>query len=143
MNEVTPDELKLALEALSNHQQAAKEFTSEPATVFGSGNQEERTIGVEFVSSADIPVGEVYRTWVVYLTNGCVERVSHYRSRRGVDVDDTLPPDDEDWPPCKSSSVICGRIRTRKCLPSRGDYSNLISVENVQRRQCMRRRSSG
>jgi hypothetical protein len=53
-----------------------------------------RSIYLNFVRPLDLPIGAIYRTWIVQFAGGQVARVMYFRSRRGAHGDDTLPDDD-------------------------------------------------
>lgn len=49
-------------------------------------------IYLNFIDPTALPVGAIYRTWVVQLREGRVTAVSYFLSRRGAASDETLPP---------------------------------------------------
>lgn len=91
---VSPDELRQCLDAISRHPKAASEVRLIPGEVYGHRTHGGRYIYINFVKPSEVPLGSVYRTWVVRLKGDEPDGVSYFRSRRGADADDTLPPDD-------------------------------------------------
>ncbi|HYE15803.1 MAG TPA: hypothetical protein VD968_15270 [Pyrinomonadaceae bacterium] len=93
--EVSPEELRQCLGAISRYHEGASEVRLPPGEVYGHTSPGGRYVYINFVRPSDIPVGSIYRTWVVRLEGGGGPGgVSYFRSRRGAAGDDTLPPDD-------------------------------------------------
>lgn len=92
--EVSPEEMRQCLEAISRDPRGASEIRLPPGEVYCHTSPDGRYVHINFVKPCDIPIGATYRTWVVRLRGGGPEGVSHYRSRRGAGGDETLPPDD-------------------------------------------------
>jgi hypothetical protein len=92
--EVSPEEIRRCLDAITRHPKGASESGLPLAEVYGHTATGVRYVYINFVKPSDIPVGAVYRTWVVRLEGNEPPRVSYFRSRCGAAGDDTLPPDD-------------------------------------------------
>jgi len=92
--EVSPEEMRQCLDAISRHPRGASEIRLPPGEVYCHTCPDGRYVYINFVKPSEIPIGSIYRTWVVRLRGNEAEGVSHYRSRRGAAADDTLPPDD-------------------------------------------------
>jgi hypothetical protein len=93
-DEITSEEIDLCLEAISRHPKGAEDIGRPPGEVHTIGASTERYIYINFIQPADVPIGAIYRTWIVQFTDGRVARVLYFRSRRGAFGDDTLPDDD-------------------------------------------------
>jgi hypothetical protein len=93
-HDITPEEVDLSLEAISRHPKGVGEVRRPPGEMYSITASPERYIYVHFVRPVDVPIGDIYRTWIVQFTNGKVVRVLYFRSRRGAFGDDTLPDDD-------------------------------------------------
>ena len=93
-DEITSEEIDLCLEAISRHPKGVGEIRRPPGEVYSITASTERYIYINFVRSADVPIGAIYRTWIVQFAGGKVARVLYFRSRRGAFGDDTLPDDD-------------------------------------------------
>ena len=93
-HDVTPEEIELTLAAISRHPKGVGEIMRPPGEAYSLTTPGERNIYVNFVRPADVPIGAIYRTWIVHLAAGKVARVMYFRSRRGAFADDTLPDDD-------------------------------------------------
>lgn len=91
--EVSPEEMRRCLDAVSRHPEGASEIRLPPGEAYGLTSHGGRFVYINFVKPAEIPLGTTYRTWVVRLAGGGPERVSYFRSRRGAAGDDTLPPE--------------------------------------------------
>jgi hypothetical protein len=83
----------MCLEAISRHPQSAGEIVRSPEEVCVSRMPNGRYVYINFINPASLPVGSVYRTWIVQFSQGKEPVVTFFRSRRGLSGDDTLPPD--------------------------------------------------
>ena len=92
--EVSAEELRRCLDAISRHPGGASEIKLPPGEVYSHTFPDGRCVYINFVKPSELPTGSTYRTWVVRLEEDRPEGVSYFRSRRGADGDDTLPPDD-------------------------------------------------
>jgi len=92
--DVTPEEIELCLEAIAQHPKGAAEVTRPPGEAYSIRTPTERYIYINFVRPADLPLGAVYRTWIVQIGSEGAARILYFRSRRGAAGDDTLPEDD-------------------------------------------------
>jgi hypothetical protein len=92
--EVSPEEVRQCLDAISRHPKGASEARLPPGEVYGHTFSGGRYVYINFVKPSETPIGSTYRTWVVRFRGDKPEGVSYYRSRRGAAGDDTLPPDD-------------------------------------------------
>lgn len=92
--EVSPEELRRCLGAISRHPKGAAEIKLPPGEVYGHASPGGRYVYINFVEPSEVPFGSTYRTWVVRLEGDRPEGVSYFRSRRGAGGDETLPPED-------------------------------------------------
>ena len=92
--DVSAEELARCLRAIARHPKGASEVGLSPAEIYGHRFAGGRTVYINFLKPSELPVGSVYRTWVVRFAEGRLDGVSYFRSRRGEAADDTLPPDD-------------------------------------------------
>lgn len=90
--EVSPHELTACRQAIERRPEHAPEAGRLPEAWHGAGGREARVIYLNFIDPAALPVGAVYRTWVVQLREGRVTTVNYFLSRRGAASDETLPP---------------------------------------------------
>lgn len=90
--EVTPDELAACRQAIERRPEHVPEAGRLPEVWRGAGGREARVIYLNFIDPTALPVGAIYRTWVVQLREGRVAAVSYFLSRRGAAGDETLPP---------------------------------------------------
>jgi hypothetical protein len=94
MEDVSLEELEKCLEAISRSPKGAPDIRRPPGEVYGHTDSDGRYIYINFVKPSEVPIGSIYRTWVVRFESGKPERILHFRSRRGDTGDDTLPPDE-------------------------------------------------
>lgn len=92
--DVTPEEIDICVESIAQHPKGAAEIRRPPGEAYSISTPTERYIYVNFVRPADLPLGAVYRTWIVQISAGRAARLLYFRSRRGASGDDTLPEDD-------------------------------------------------
>ena len=92
--EVSPEEMRQCLEAISRHPKGVSEAWLPPGGAYVHTSPGGRYVYINFVKPSEVPLGATYRTWVVRLDGGGPGRVSYFRSRRGAAADDTLPPED-------------------------------------------------
>ena len=92
--EVSSEEMEQCLDAISRHPKGASEIRLPPGEVYCQTFPGERYNYINFVEPSEIPVGSIYRTWIVRFKGKKIQGVLYYRSRRGAAGDDTLPPDD-------------------------------------------------
>jgi len=89
----TPEEIELCIGAISRHPKGASEIIRPPGHVHVLETSEGRWVCIAFVAPATLPLGSVYRSWVVQLVREAEPVVAFVRSRRGISGDETLPPD--------------------------------------------------
>ena len=92
--EVSLEQMGQCLDAISRHPKGASDIRLPPGEVYCSVSPGGRHIYINFVKPSGVPIGSIYRTWVVRFQGGKPEAISYYLSRRGAAGDDTLPPDD-------------------------------------------------
>lgn len=91
---VSLKEIDQCIEEISRHPKGAQDTKTPPEEVHCHAFPGGRCIYINFVNRDDVPVGSIYRTWIVQFSEDKPERVSYFRSRRGDAIDDTLPGDD-------------------------------------------------
>src|SRR5262245_47752179 len=94
-DEISPEDLKQCLEAISCIPKGASEIRRTPGEIYSSATPDGRYIYINFINPSEIPIGSTYRTWIVRFKGNRLEGVSYFRSRRGELGDDTLPPEDD------------------------------------------------
>jgi hypothetical protein len=92
--DISTGEMAQCLEAISQTSKGAAEIRLPPAEVYSYASPAGRDVYINFVNPAGLPIGAIYRTWIVRFTAGKPELVTYFRSRRGESGDETLPPDD-------------------------------------------------
>lgn len=90
----TAEELARCLEAIARHPKGASEVGPHLGEVYSHKSAGGSIVYINFLKPSDLPVGSIYRTWVVRFRGDKLEGVSYFLSRRGAAADDTLPPDD-------------------------------------------------
>ena len=88
----TEEEIRICLELISRHPAGATEV-GPPAKIGVLPGEDRRLVYIDFTDPATLPVGAIYRTWVIDLNGPGEKKASYYRSRRGDNGDDTLPPE--------------------------------------------------
>ncbi len=91
----TRQEIDRCVKAIRTAHPDAMAPGQEPAEVFVTGEGDREAFYVNVQARKDVPVGVVYRTWIVSAGPGGEPMVSWFRSRRGESGDQTLPPSDD------------------------------------------------
>jgi hypothetical protein len=91
----TPDEVDACVQAINHANPGVIPPGQIPAEVTVAGSQEPKSFYVNVVPREKVPIGTVYRTWIVVPGADGETTVSWFRSRRGERGDDTLPPSDD------------------------------------------------
>jgi hypothetical protein len=90
---VNAEELAACLAAIRNrHPDAAVLRVKQPWVDIVADTPQGRMIYVTAQEPARLEIGSIYVTWVVEIASDGARRVAFFRSRKGEDGDDTLPP---------------------------------------------------
>jgi hypothetical protein len=93
MTSVNAEELAACLAAIRNlHPDAAVLRVKQPWVDIVADTPQGRMIYVTAQEPATQEIGSIYVTWVVELVSHGEAKVAFFRSRRGQDGDETLPP---------------------------------------------------
>lgn len=94
----TRDEIRFCAKAIDRAFPGVVPAGRWPAEVYVAGDEQPPSFYVNYVARENVPIGKVYRTWIVIGNEFGQPSVSWFRSRRGETGDPTLPPgkDDED-----------------------------------------------
>ena len=92
--DVSAEEMALCIEAISSYFQGEAESFIPPEEVYSHTFSDGRYIYINFIKPANVPIGSIYRTWIVRFNGDKPESVHYFRSRRGEAGDDTLPPEE-------------------------------------------------
>ena len=63
--EVSPEELRQCLDAISRNPKGASEIRLPPGEIYSHTYPDGRHIYINFVKPSEPPIGSIYRTWIV------------------------------------------------------------------------------
>jgi hypothetical protein len=89
--EISAERIEEALRTLERHPTARHEVVRPPGEVYQAPLPGGWALYFNFVRPEHVPVGQVYRTWIVHSSEAEGPRVRYFRSRRGANGDETLP----------------------------------------------------
>ena len=87
--EVSPEEIRQCLGAISRNPKGASEIRLPPGEVYGHTSPDGRYIYINFVKPSETPIGSVYRTWIVRLRGAsrrAFRTIGHGGGRPGMTI---------------------------------------------------------
>ena len=89
----SPGQLEYCIDLIRQHPASGPEELKEAFGARLSRDGNTQYICIEFVNRDTLPIGAIYKSWIVILPLDETSRVLYARSRKGADGDSTLPPE--------------------------------------------------